>query len=102
MYRSVLQGVFLLWCVLVVEALDVRVLQSVAVCCSVLLLLRLRMSRVLQCAIMSCSESCAAVCCRVWQCVAVCCSVLQCVAVCCSVSLCANMSCSESLCVAIC
>ena len=42
-----------------------RVLQGVAVCCSVL--------------------QCVAVCCSVLQCVAVCCSVLQCVAVCCSV-----------------
>jgi len=45
-----------------------RVLQRVAVYCSVL--------------------QCVAVCCSVLQCVAVCCFVLQCVAVCCSVLQC--------------
>ena len=52
---------------------EVRVLQCVAVCCSVL--------------------QCVAVCCSVLQCAAVCC-VLQCVAVCCSVMKCAVVCCS--------
>ena len=48
-------------------------LQSVAVCGSVL-----------QCVAVCCSVlPCVAVCCSVLQCVAVYCSVLQCVAVCC-------------------
>jgi len=42
-----------------------------------MMLTRLALWRVLQC---------VAVCCSVSQCVAVCCSVLQCVAVCCSVA----------------
>jgi len=58
-----------------------RVLQCVAVCCSVL-----------QCVVATfhgkeTNES-VAVCCSVLQCVAVCCSVLQCVAVCCRVLQC--------------
>ena len=54
-----------------------RVLQCVAVCCSVL-----------QCVAVCCSVlQCVAVCCSVSQCVAVCRSVLQCAAVCCSVLL---------------
>jgi len=55
-----------------------RVLQCVAVCCSVL-----------QCVAVCCSAlQCVAVCCSVPQCVAVCYSVLQRVAVCCSVLPC--------------
>ena len=51
-----------------------RMLQCVAVCCSVL-----------QCAAVRCSAlQCVAVCCSVLQCVAVCCSALQCVAVRCT------------------
>ena len=53
-----------------------RVLQCIAVCCSVL-----------QCVSVSLS---------VLQCVVVCCSVLQCVAVCCSVLQCASPSSSAS------
>ena len=54
-----------------VDTRNPRVLQCVAVCCSVL-----------QCVAVSCSVlRCVAVCCSVLQCVAVCCSVLQCVAV---------------------
>jgi len=58
-----------------------RVLQCVAVCCSVLL------------NEMSTSDDkqalqCGAVCGIVWRCVAVCCSVLQCFAVCCGVCCC--------------
>jgi len=34
---------------------------------------------------------CVAVCCSMWQCVAVCCNALQCVAVCCSVLQCRNV-----------
>ena len=56
-------------------------LQSVAVCCSVL-----------QCVAVCCSHVWHAgqyhLCCSVLQCVALCCSVLQCVAVCCSVLQC--------------
>jgi len=51
------------------------VLQSDAVCCSVL-----------QCVAVCCSVlHCVAVCCSVLQCITLCCSVLQCVAACCSV-----------------
>ena len=52
-------------CLHYVAVCRMRVLQCVAVCCSVL--------------------QCVAVCCSVLQCVAVCRSVLQCVDVCCSV-----------------
>ena len=45
---------------------------------------------------------CVAVCCSVLQCVAVCCSVLQCVAVCRSVSQCVAVCCSVLQCVAVC
>ena len=77
-----------------------RVLQFVAVCCSVL----------------QCVE-CVAVCCSVLQCVAVCCSVLQCVAcvccgcsawyassvaACCNVLQCVAVCCSVLQCVAVC
>ena len=60
------------------DNLQVRVLQCVAVCCSVF--------------------------CSVLQCVAVCCSVLQCVAVCCSVLRCVAEYCSVLMlqCVALC
>ena len=82
------------------------VLQSVAMCCSVL-----------QCvAVWTCIRgtqylSCVAVCCSVLQCVAACCNVLQCVAVYRSVSQCVDMylgdpvsfvCCSVSQCVAVC
>jgi len=52
-----------------------RVLQCVAVCCSVL--------------------QCVAVRCRAWQSVAVSCSVVQCVAVCFRVLQCVAVCCSE-------
>ena len=75
--------------------LHMKVMQCVAVCCSVLqcvviatLLAHLveHHKKVLQCVAVYCSVlQCIAVCCsersRVLQCVAVCCSVLQCVAV---------------------
>ena len=82
-----------------------RVLQYVAVCCSLLHCVTVYCSMVqcvavcycivVQCGVVWCSVlqyaevccsvlPCVAVCCSVWQCVALCCSVLQCVAVCCS------------------
>ena len=66
-----------------------RVLQCVAVCCSVLQCVAVLLQcvavcySVLQCVAVRCSVlQCVAVCYSVLQCVAVCCSVLQCVAVC--------------------
>jgi len=78
-------------------ALDVCVLQSVAVCCSVLQGAA-GCCRVLQCAVVCCSVlQGVAVCCSVLQCVAVCCNVLQCAAVCCSVlqyvAVCGSQTC---------
>jgi len=74
------------------EEVCCSVLQCVAVCCSVLLILL--MGRLTRCAVVCCSVwqcvECVALCCSVLQCVAntareeaedVCCSVLQCVAV---------------------
>jgi len=74
------------------------VLQSVAVCCSVLQCvglntrdddLQLRLSHDAVCVLLLVAVCCsvlqyAAVCCRVLQHVAACCSVLQCAALCCS------------------
>jgi len=76
-----------------------KLLQCVAVCCSVLQQLctaRLSIEIVLQCVAVCCSVlHCVAVCmswmpvkrdcCSMWQSIAVCCSMLQHVAVCCSV-----------------
>ena len=70
-------------CVRACAYVRVRVLQCVAVCCSVL------------------SWKCVTVCCSVSQCVAVCCSVLQCVVVCCSVLQCGAVRCSVLQCVAV-
>ena len=77
----------------------IRVLQCVAVCCSVLqlsqcvavccsVLIQDGLSLIFQQCVASGSDSSVAVCCSVLQCVAVCCSVLQCVAVRCSVVQC--------------
>ena len=69
------------WCVAVC-AECCSVLQCVAVCCSVFVIVFWYIT---------CHNSvlqCVAVCCSVLQCDAVCCSVLQCVAVCCSVWQC--------------
>jgi len=69
---------------------EVRVLQRVAVCCSVLQRVAVCCS-VLQCAAVCFSVlPCVAVCCRVLPCVAVCYRVLPCVAVCCSPARLAN------------
>ena len=73
-----------------------RVLQCVAVCCSVLQCVAVCCSA-LQCVAVCCVLRCVEVCCSVLQCVAVCCSVLsvlQCVAVCCSVLQCVAVCCS--------
>ena len=71
---------------------EMRMLQCVAVCCSVL-----------QCVAVCCSVlQCVAVCCSVLQCAAVCCSVLQYVAVCCSVFQCVAASCNVLQCVTVC
>ena len=93
------------WCV----AVYYRVLQCVAVRCSVLDLeiavvpYEVLGTDVLQCAAMYCSVlQCIAVCCSVLQCAAVCCSVLQCVAECCSVWQCIAVHCSVLRCVAVC
>ena len=99
-----------------------RVLQYVAVCCSVFVacvagaLLAQQHScqqgalqyvagrcSVLQCAAVCCSVlQCAVGCCSVPQCAAVCCSVLQCAAACCSVLQCAAVCCSVLQCAAVC
>jgi len=92
-----------------------RVLQCVAVCCSVqtLRLQRPPWTFLLASSLSSCSAvQCAAVCYSILQCVAVCCSVLvrlcplasvlQCVAVCCSVLQCVAVCCSVLQCVAVC
>ena len=74
-------------------------LQSVAVCCSVLQRRHAGDSKLARMAIykVCCSVlQYVAVCYSVLQCVAVCCSVLQCVAVCCSVMECVVLSCREN------
>ena len=98
-------------------------LQSVAVCCSVLQSVAVCCSA-LQCVAYEAqhftnsdatAETCCndqraggsvlqsvAVCCSVLQCVAVCCSVLQRTAVCCSVLQCVAVRCSVLQCVAVC
>ena len=63
-------------------AVGCRVMQRVAVRCTLL--------------------QCGAVCCSVLRSVAVYCSVLQCVAVCCNVSHCVAVRCSVLQCVAVC
>jgi len=81
-------------------------LQSVAVCCSVLQRVvsassigySLSASDVI---LFSCVLQCAQVCRSVMQCAAVCCSVLQCAAVCCSVLQCAAVWCSVLRCDAV-
>ena len=76
----------IVWRSLLIEAtwlfvlLCLRVLQCVAVSCSVLQCLAVSWPPVLVCLRVS---ACVCVCCSVLQCVAVCCSVLQCVAVSC-------------------
>ena len=84
-------------------------LHCVAVCCS--MLQRVPLCRnVLQCVALSYSVmqfvanvlQYVAVCCSELQCMAVCCSVLQCVAVCYSVLQCAAVCCSVLQCVAVC
>ena len=71
--------------------------------CTLELLARQRQPRVLQCVAVCCSVLlCAAVCCSVLQCVAVCCCVLLCVAVCCSALLCVAGCCCVLQCVAVC
>jgi len=72
-YYSVLQSV----------AVCCSVLPCVAVCCSVSRSHDRRRQRVSQCCSML---QRVAACCSVLQCVEICCSVLQCVAVCCSLS----------------
>ena len=82
---------------LVGATLPVRVVQCVAVCCSVL-------QFVAVCTLGNTLQHTAthfrfvlqfvAVCCRVLPFVAVCCSVLQCVVVCCSVLQCVAVCCS--------
>jgi len=78
-----------------------RVLQFVAVCCSVLQCVAIflqfsgglsslsfphpHLYRLIYVAVCCSALQCVAVCCSVLQCVAVCCSVLQCDAVCCNV-----------------
>jgi len=75
-------------------------LQSVAVCCNLLLVAKGEKGRGVQCVIVCYSVlQCVTVCCSVLQCVTVCYSVLQCVAVCCSVLQCVAVCCS-GLCVA--
>jgi len=65
-------------------------LQCVAVYCNAYHVIRF-VERVMQCVAVCCSVlQCVAVCCIVLQCVAMCCNVLQCVAVCCSVLQCAS------------
>ena len=70
------------------ETVSVRVLQCVAVRCSVLqwgCMGREFVSRPSYVCVRERRGLCVCVCCSVLQCVAVCCSVLYCVAVCCSV-----------------
>jgi len=87
-------------------AANCNMLQRVAVC----YLRYARPMRLLQCVAVRCSVlQCVAVCCSVLQCVAMCCSVLQCVAVCClryvrprSVLQCVAVCCSVLQYVAVC
>jgi len=84
----------------------VRVLQYVAVCCSVLECDTVHCN-VLQCiavccGVLQCDVMCCSVCCSVLQCVAVCCGVLQCDVMCCSVLQCVAVCCSVLQCVAVC
>ena len=71
---------------------------AVATCCSVLhfshlaVALKRKVARVLQC---------VAVCCSVLQYVAVCCSMLQCVAVCCSFAVCCRVLLCATVCVSV-
>jgi len=72
------------------------VLQSIAVCCSVLhcLAMSCRACRLLRISTLPSVVQSIAVCCSILQCVAVCCSILQCVAVCCSILQCVAVCCS--------
>ena len=81
-------------------------MQRAAVCCSVLQCLQCVAAccSVLQrvavcCSVLQCIAAC---CCILLWCVAVCCSVLQCAAVCCSVLQCVAVCCSVLQCVAVC
>jgi len=67
------------------------VLQCVAVCCSVLQCVSVLPVKLVDEAHLDKMLQCVAVCCSVLQCVAVCCSVVQCVAVCCSVLQCVSV-----------
>ena len=81
------------WCVLMFVP-DVRVLQCVAVCCSVLRCVAVCWSVLQYVAVCRSMSQCVAVCRRMLQRVAMCCSVLQCVAVCRSMSQCVAVCCS--------
>jgi len=83
------------------------VLQSVAVCCSVCVLLWMRKYYIQPHTSINVARSkkfapCVAACCSASQCVAVCCSVLQCVAVCCSMLQCVAVCCSVLQCIVVC
>jgi len=97
-----LQSVAVCCSLLLCVAVCCCVLQSVAVCCSLLLCVAVCCC-VLQSVAVCCNLLlCVAVCCCVLQSVAVCCSLLLCVAVCCCVLQSVAVCCSLSLCVAIC
>jgi len=84
------------------------VLQCVAVCCSVHVLVRVELWRTftntswhahagMSCGVLQGVVVCC-VCCSVLRCVAVCCSILQCIAVCCcSVLQCVAVCCRDSI-----
>jgi len=74
------------------------VLQCVALCCTLLQCVAVRVEyvgRTLRTYVYIYVLQCVAVCCSVLQCVAVCCSVLQFVAVRCSALQCVAVCCSE-------